>query len=105
MVRFLVSHIDDAADPEHWEAFLLYGSPLVGSPVSQQAYQKDTHRRDIAALIFARVTERFAIAPASYDADLAFQRCLALMQKFNIYEAQDFQPGHLEPFKRVMFPD
>lgn len=105
MVRFLVSHIEDAADAEHWEAFLLYGSPLVSSPVSEQAYRKDSSRRDIAALIFARITERFAISPAAYDADLAFQRCLALMQKFNIYEAQDFQPGHLEPFKRVMFPD
>jgi len=33
-----------------------------------------------------------------------FQRCLTLMQKFNIYELRDFQAGHLEPFKSFMFP-
>ena len=38
------------------------------------------------------------------DADKAFQRCLTLMHKFNIYELQDFQPGHLEPFRNYMFP-
>ena len=104
MVRFLVAQLDQAQDARRWEAFLIYGSPVVSSPVNNAMYREDQVRREIASLIFAQVTDEYGIPPASYDADKAFQRCLALMHKFNIYELQDFQPGHLEPFKNYMFP-
>ncbi len=104
MVRFLVAQLDQAQDANRWEAFLIYGSPVVSSPVNHAMYREDQVRREIASLIFAQVTDEYSIPPAAYDADRAFQRCLALMHKFNIYELQDFQPGHLEPFKNYMFP-
>ncbi|TGD74015.1 hypothetical protein E4634_07695 [Mangrovimicrobium sediminis] len=104
MVRFLVAQLDQAQDAKRWEAFLIYGSPVVSSPVNHALYRADQVRREIASLIFAQVTDEYSIPPASYDADRAFQRCLSLMHKFNIYELQDFQPGHLEPFKNYMFP-
>ena len=104
MVRFLVRQLDEGQDVERWEAFLIYGSPVVSSPVNHAMYRKDQVRREIASLIFAQVTEEYGIPPSTYDADKAFQRCLGLMHKFNIYETQDFQPGHLEPFRNYMFP-
>jgi len=104
MVRFLVNQLDDAQDAKRWEAFLIYGSPVVSSPVNHSMYREDQTRREIASLIFAQLTEEYGIAPSSYVADKAFQRCLTLMHKFNIYELQDFQPGHLEPFRNYMFP-
>ena len=104
MVRFLVAQLDDEQNIERWEAFLIYGSPVVSSPVNHTMYREDQARREIASLIFAQLTEEYGIPPSSYDADKAFQRCLSLMHKFNIYELQDFQPGHLEPFRNYMFP-
>lgn len=59
---------------------------------------------DLAAQIFARLTESYAIAHSSYDANAVFQRCLQLIQQFNIYDWQDFQPGHMEPFRSLLFP-
>ncbi len=104
MVRFLVAQLDEGQDVERWEAFLIYGSPVVSSPVNHAMYRKDQARREIASLIFAQVTDEYGIPPSAYDADEVFQRCLTFMQKFNIYEIQDFQPGHLEPFRNYMFP-
>ena len=104
MVRFLVAQLEEDQDVERWEAFLIYGSPVVSSPVNHAMYREDQTRREIASLIFAQLTDEYGIPPSSYDADAAFQRCLGLMHKFNIYELQDFQPGHLEPFKNYMFP-
>ncbi len=104
LVRLLVARLGSGHDPQRWEAFLVYGSPIVASPVEHLLYREDPGRRDIAARIFARLTERYAIPPSSYDADVVFQRCLQLMQQFNIYEWQDFQAGHMEPFRSVMFP-
>ncbi len=104
MVKFLVAQLDDSQDLRRWEAFLVYGSPIVASPINHSMYREDKTRRAIASMIFAQVTAEYAIPPSAYDADTAFQRCLALMQKFNIYELQDFQPGHLEPFRNYMFP-
>lgn len=104
LVRLLVARLGSGHDPQRWEAFLLYGSPLVASPVEHLLYREDRARRDIAAQIFARLTERYEIPPSSYDADVVFQRCLQLMQQFNIYEWQDFQGGHMEPFRSVLFP-
>lgn len=104
LVRLLVARLGSGHDPQRWEAFLVYGSPLVASPVEHLLYREDRGRRDIAARIFARLTERYEIPPSSYDADVVFQRCLRLMQQFNIYEWQDFQAGHLEPFRSVLFP-
>jgi len=104
MVRFLVAFLDEGQDVDRWEAFLIYGSPVVSSPVNHSMYREDQARREIASLIFAQLTDEYGIAPSSYDADKAFQACLTLMHKFNIYELQDFQPGHLEPFRNYMFP-
>jgi len=104
LVRLLVSRLGSGHDPQRWEAFLIYGSPLVASPVEHLLYREDRGRRDIAARIFARLTERYEIPPSSYDADVVFQRCLQLMQQFNIYEWQDFQAGHMEPFRSMLFP-
>lgn len=104
MVRFLVGQLDEGQDVNRWEAFLIYGTPVVTSPVNHSLYREDQTRREIASLIFAQLTDEYGIAPSSYDADTAFQRCLTLMHKFNIYELQDFQPGHLEPFRNYMFP-
>jgi hypothetical protein len=104
MVKFLVAQLDDSQDVNRWEAFLVYGSPVVASPINHSLYREDKTRREIASMIFAQVTAEYAIPPSAYDADTAFQRCLALMQKFNIYELQDFQSGHLEPFRNFMFP-
>lgn len=104
MVRFLVSQLDEEQNVERWEAFLIYGSPVVSSPVNHAMYREDQTRREIASLIFAQLTDEYGIPPSAYDADKAFQRCLGLMHKFNIYELQDFQPGHLEPFRNYMFP-
>jgi hypothetical protein len=104
LVRLLVARLGQGHDPQRWEAFLLYGSPLVASPVEHLLYREDRARRDIAARIFARLTERYEIPSSSYDADVVFQHCLQLMQQFNIYEWQDFQAGHLEPFRSVLFP-
>jgi hypothetical protein len=104
MVRFLVDQLDEGQDANRWEAFLIYGTPVVTSPVNHSLYREDQTRREIASLIFAQLTDEYGIAPSSYDADKAFQRCLTLMHKFNIYELQDFQPGHLEPFRNFMFP-
>ena len=105
IVKFLVAQLDDTQDARRWEAFLVYGSPIVTSPINHSMYREDKTRRTIASMIFAQVTAQYAIPPSAYDADTVFQRCLALMQKFNIYEMQDFQPGHLEPFRNYMFPD
>jgi hypothetical protein len=104
MVKFLVAQLKDNQDARRWEAFLVYGSPIVSSPISHSMYREDKTRREIASMIFAQITDEYAIPPSSYDADKVFQRCLTLMQKFNIYELQDFQPGHLEPFRNYMFP-
>lgn len=105
MVRFLVAQLDEHQDVQRWEAFLIYGSPTVPSPITHGLYREDATRRKIASMIFARITAEYGIPPSAYEADQVFQRCLTLMHKFNIYETQDFQPGHLEPFKNVMFPD
>jgi hypothetical protein len=103
MVRFLVAQLGEHQDTRHWEAFLIYGPGVVSSPVDHLLYRQDQGRRDIATLIFAQVTDRYKIPPSAYDAEEAFQRCLTLMYKLNIYELRDFQPGHLEPFKNFMF--
>ena len=104
IVKFLVAQLDDSQNAKRWEAFLIYGSPIVSSPVNQALYREDQTRREIASTIFARITDEYGIPPSAYDADQVFQRCLALMQKFNIYELRDFQAGHLEPFKNFLFP-
>jgi len=104
MVKFLVEQLDDVQDCKRWEAFLVYGSPIVSSPVSHSMYREDQTRREIASTIFAQITDEYGISPSSYEADKVFQRCLTLMHKFKIYELRDFQSGHLEPFKSYMFP-
>ncbi|MFK7978008.1 MAG: hypothetical protein AB8C02_17890 [Halioglobus sp.] len=104
MVKFLVSQLDEGQDVRRWEAFLLYGSPIVSSPVNNAMYREDQTRRKIASTIFAQITDEYGIPPSAYEADKVFQRCLTLMHKFNIYELRDFQAGHLEPFKNYMFP-
>ncbi|MEZ5572990.1 MAG: hypothetical protein R3E64_13340 [Halioglobus sp.] len=104
MVKFLVAQLDQGQDARRWEAFLVYGSPIVSSPVNQTLYREDQTRREIASTIFAQITDEYGIPPSAYEADQVFQRCLTLMHKFNIYELRDFQAGHLEPFKSYMFP-
>jgi hypothetical protein len=104
MVRFLVAQLEGNQDVRHWEAFLVYGSPVVASPLNPLMYREDQTRRTIATMIFAQITDKYGIAPSSYQADEVFQRCLTFMHKFNIYELADFQPGHMEPFKNYMFP-
>jgi len=104
MVSFLVAQLDEGQDVRRWEAFLLYGSPIVSSPVNTAMYREDQTRREIASTIFAQITDEYGIPPSAYEADQVFQRCLTLMHKFNIYELRDFQAGHLEPFKNYMFP-
>jgi len=104
MVKFLVAQLDQGQDMRRWEAFLIYGSPIVSSPVNQTLYRADQTRREIASTIFAQITDEYGIPPSAYEADQVFQRCLTLMHKFNIYELRDFQSGHLEPFKSYMFP-
>ena len=103
MVKFLIAQLDDNPDIQRWEAFLVYGSPIVASPISNSLYREDKTRREIASMIFAQLTAEYAIPPSAYDADSVFQRCLTLMHKFKIYELRDFQSGHLEPFKSYMF--
>lgn len=104
MVRFLVGQLQDDHNIQRWEAFLLYGSPIVSSPVKHVMYREDQARRDIATMIFAQITDKYEIPPSAYEADEVFQRCLTFMHKFNIYELRDFQSGHMEPFKNYMFP-
>ncbi len=104
MVSFLVSQLEGRQDVRHWEAFLVYGSPIVASPVNQAMYREDETHRAIATMIFAQITDKYGIPPSAYRADEVFQRCLTFMQKFNIYELADFQPGHMEPFRNYMFP-
>ncbi len=104
MVKFLVAELDQGQDVRRWEAFLVYGSPIVSSPVNQTLYREDQTRREIASTIFAQITDEYGIPPSAYEADQVFQRCLTLMHKFNIYELRDFQAGHLEPFKSYLFP-
>ena len=103
MVRFLVANLNDASDELRWEAFILYGVPIVSSPIEQNLYRADEERRRVASMIFAKLTDQYDISPTSYDADTVFQRCLALMHRFNIYTADDFQAGHLEPFRHYLF--
>lgn len=104
MVRFLVGQLQDSHNVQRWEAFLLYGSPIVSSPVKHIMYREDKSRRDIATMIFAQITDKYEISPSAYEADEVFQRCLTFMHKLNIYELRDFQSGHMEPFKNYMFP-
>ena len=104
IVKFLVGQLRDSHNVERWEAFLLYGSPIVSSPVKHIMYREDQARRDIATMIFAQITDKYEIPPSAYEADEVFQRCLTFMHKFNIYELRDFQSGHMEPFKNFMFP-
>lgn len=104
IVKFLVTQLQDSHSTERWEAFLLYGSPIVSSPVKHIMYREDQARRDIATMIFAQITDKYEIPPSAYEADEVFQRCLTFMHKFNIYELRDFQSGHMEPFKNYMFP-
>jgi len=104
MVRFLVGQLQDSHNVQRWEAFLLYGSPIVSSPVKHVMYREDQARRDIATMIFAQITDKYEIPPSAYEADEVFQRCMTFMHKFNIYELRDFQSGHMEPFKNYMFP-
>ena len=105
MVRFLIGHLNEMADELKWEAFILYGVPIVSSPIEQNIYRADEERRRLAAMIFAKLTDQYHIPPSSYEADAVFQKCLALMHRFNIYTVDDFQAGHLEPFKHYLFPD
>lgn len=105
MVNFLVAQLGGDQDSRRWEAFLVYGSPIVSSPINHSMYRDDRTRREIATRIFARITDEYGIQPSTYNADEVFQRCLALMHKFNIYELQDFQAGHLEPFRNYLFPE
>jgi hypothetical protein len=104
LVKFLVARLQGKQDRARWEAFLVYGSPIVSSPINDSIYRADQARREIASMIFARITEEYGIPPSAYEADKVFQQCLTLMHKFNIYELRDFQPGHLEPFKNYLFP-
>jgi hypothetical protein len=104
MVKFLVAQLDEGQDCSRWEAFLVYGSPIVSSPVNHSMYREDQTRREIASTIFAQITDEYSIPPSTYEADKVFQRCLTLMHKFKIYELRDFQSGHLDPFKNYMFP-
>ena len=104
IVKFLVKQLQDSHSVERWEAFILYGSPIVSSPVKHIMYREDQARRDIATMIFAQITDKYEIPPSAYEADEVFQRCLTFMHKFNIYELRDFQSGHMEPFKNFMFP-
>lgn len=104
IVRFLVEQLEGNQDYRHWEAFVVYGSPVVASPVNHAMYREDQSRRNIATMIFAQITDKYEIPPSAYQADKVFQRCLTFMHKLNIYELQDFQPGHMEPFKNYMFP-
>lgn len=104
MVNFLVRQLQDSHNVQRWEAFLLYGSPIVSSPVKHIMYREDQARRDIATMIFAQITDKYEIPPSAYQAEEVFQRCLTFMHKFNIYELRDFQAGHMEPFKNYMFP-
>ena len=104
IVKFLVGQLQDSHNIQRWEAFLLYGSPIVSSPVKHIMYREDQARRDIATMIFAQITDKYEIPPSAYQAEEVFQRCLTFMHKFNIYELRDFQPGHMEPFKNYMFP-
>ncbi|MFT6050520.1 MAG: hypothetical protein ACI9B9_000157 [Halioglobus sp.] len=104
MVKFLVRQLQDSHNIQRWEAFLLYGSPIVSSPVKHIMYREDQARRDIATMIFAQITDKYEIPPSAYQAEEVFQRCLTFMHKFNIYELRDFQAGHMEPFKNYMFP-
>jgi len=104
MVKFLVAQLEGDQDVRRWEAFVLYGSPIVSSPVNTVMYREDQTRRRIASTIFAQITDEYGIAPSAYEADKVFQRCLTLMHKFNIYELRDLQAGHLEPFKNYLFP-
>jgi hypothetical protein len=104
MVKFLVGLLQGKHDLRRWEAFLIYGAPIVSTPVDTAMYRQDQVRRDIASMIFAQLTDVYEISPSAYQADVVFQRCLTLMQRFNIYELRDFQPGHMEPFKSYMFP-
>ncbi len=103
MVAFLAARLQESHNVQRWEAFLVFGSPIVSSPINHSMYRQDQARRDIASKIFAQVTHEYGVPPSAYDADKVFQRCLTLMHKFNIYELRDFQPGHLEPFKNYMF--
>ncbi|MFT6957258.1 MAG: hypothetical protein ACJAYC_002267 [Halieaceae bacterium] len=105
MVKFLVAQLPQGHDPKRWKAFLIYGVPTVASPVDHLIYREDQSRRNIASMIFAQITDKYELPPSSYEAEEVFQRCLTLMHKFNIYEARDFQPGHMEPFKNFMFPN
>ncbi len=105
MVRFLIGHLNETADELKWEAFILYGVPIVSSPIEQNIYRADEERRRLAAMIFAKLTDQYHIPPSSYEADAVFQKCLALMHRFNIYTVDDFQAGHLEPFRHYLFPD
>ena len=104
IVKFLVAQLDEGQDSSRWEAFLIYGAPIVSSPVNHSMYREDQTRREIASTIFAQITDEYGIPPSAYEADKVFQRCLTLMHKFKIYELRDFQSGHLEPFKSYMFP-
>lgn len=104
MVRFLVAQLPQDHNVSRWEAFLVYGAPTVASPVDHLMYREDESRRNIASMIFAQITDKYEIPPSAYEAEEVFQRCLTVMHKFNIYEARDFQPGHMEPFKNFMFP-
>jgi hypothetical protein len=104
MVTFLVRQLQGNQNVQRWEAFLIYGSPVVPSPIEHIVYREDEQRRSIASMIFSELTDRYKIPPSSYQADAVFQRCLIMMHKFNIYESHDFQPGHMEPFKNYMFP-
>lgn len=104
MVKFLAAQLNDSHNSQRWEAFLVYGSPIVSSPINHSMYRQDQTRREIASAIFAQITDQYGIPPSAYEADTVFQRCLTLMHKFNIYEQRDFQSGHLEPFKNYMFP-
>lgn len=104
MVKLLVAQLNGSHDVKRWEAFLIYGAPIVSSPVDNAMYRQDQVRRDIASMIFAQLTDTYEIPPSAYQAETVFQRCLTLMQKFNIYELRDFQPGHMEPFKNYLFP-
>ena len=105
LVRFLVAQLEGNHSVRHWEAFLVYGSPIVSSPIDHVIYREDPARRNIASMIFAQITDRYEVPPSAYDAEEVFQRCLTLMHKFNIYEIGDFQPGHMEPFRNYLFPE
>ena len=79
----------------HWEAFLLYGSDMVGYPPRHLHARDDRELLLLAAQLLSRITREQRIPAESYDAQAALDATLQALRDLNVDPAAgEVQDAH-----------